>query len=145
MTENEGIVVTALTKTALQYIEELDSLKKLYNDLLESHAKQVIENRDLKSVNNQWAKLLDPIIEWGQSGESRIGLGESITSNVLEMAKDHKRLESELLKAKDRITELESNSPECVNGYDGEDLKFCDIRNGEGGKCYWCNGSLNKK
>lgn len=46
-------------------------------------------------------------------------------------------LESELLKAKERITELEIFLPrECIAGQ--SEVKFCHYRQGDGGKCYHC-------
>ena len=72
-----------------QYVEskdkEIEDLKKVYNDLAESHAKQVIENNAFKTTIEEYKK-------------SSIGY---------EMALD--KLESELLKAKERFCKCNEN------------------------------------
>lgn len=69
---------------------ELDSLKKVYNDLAESHAKQVIEIGELQDINlSQKKQLLHYEINVLASKDAEL-----------------EKLESELLKAKEEINQL---------------------------------------
>lgn len=93
--------------------KEIDSLIKVYNDLAESHSKQVNEITHLKSVNEQWHKIFDPIFEWGK--DSGVQIGKSVSEEVLRLAKDHNRLESELLKAKEQAKEFKYHLDNLIN------------------------------
>ncbi|MES1223255.1 MAG: hypothetical protein ABUT20_47615 [Bacteroidota bacterium] len=89
--------ITDLERQLVETEKELDSLKKVYNDLAESHAKQVIEIGELM-------KERDSIIQekWDCINDANITI---------------KELESELLKAKERIVELEDENKTLYDHY----------------------------
>lgn len=146
--------------------KEIEDLKKVYNDLAESHAKQVIEIAKLNSDCDNYCTVMIAAAEeikrvweshcdeegYGPQNlllrlERGIPAQYGYTAGAFEADElKIKTLESELLKAKELIKKLLTNNipHECINGWIGSELKFCDIRNGEGGQCYWCI-NLNKK
>lgn len=75
--------------------KELESLKKLYNDLAESHAKQVIEIAEITEREIRELKLYD-----------------SQNRSIIRLESEINVLESELLKAKELLTRCRKS-----NGY----------------------------
>jgi len=74
-------------------IDNIEKLKKLYNDLAESHAKQVIEIGELQDINlSQKKQLLHYEINVLASKDAEL-----------------EKLESELLKAKERFCQCNEN------------------------------------
>jgi len=98
--------ITDLERQLVETEKELDSLKKVYNDLAESHAKQVIEIGELM-------KERDSIIQekWDCINDANITI---------------KELESELLKAK----ELMDSVTRILYSYDNDSYrKFNEFLN----------------
>lgn len=103
--------------------EELDSLKKLYNDLAESHAKQVIEIKDLRENYEgmkSHCKYLTEINVFNSCFDNadkawrdqhKVEDGEDFIHWYMryhacerkDLEDDNKKLKSELLKAKERF------------------------------------------
>jgi DNA repair exonuclease SbcCD ATPase subunit len=110
--------------------KELASLKKLYNDLAESHAKQVIEIKDLRENYEgmkSHCKYLTEINVFNSCFDNadkawreqhKIEDGEDFIHWYMryhacerkDLEDDKKKLKSELLKAKERIAELEDEN-----------------------------------
>jgi len=78
--------ITDLERQLGEANEEIDSLKKVYNDLAESHAKQVIEIAEIKEREIRELKLYD-----------------SQNRSIIRLESEINVLESELLKAKERF------------------------------------------
>ena len=85
------VMLTEYKKIVQKQISEIESLKKVYNDLAESHAKQVIEIGELM-------KERDSIIQekWDCINDANITI---------------KELESELLKAKELLIKIKHHVP----------------------------------
>jgi predicted nucleic acid-binding Zn-ribbon protein len=83
-------------------LQELASLKKLYNDLLEIHAKQVILNQNQSETIGNLFNQIDEIKK--ESREWQLLSDHFKAANQVEI------LESELLKANERIAELEDEN-----------------------------------
>ena len=86
MPQESGTEFLEFHKETLE--RELATLKKLYNDLAESHAKQVIEIEEFKS---------------------REKANYILISNGIRCARESVALESELLKAKERFCQCNEN------------------------------------
>lgn len=67
------------------------------------------ENAELKRWKDEAQELLNPILEYGQSKEAGIGLGESITEVVLERCKRYEQEQQDLKKAKRLLNRCYNN------------------------------------
>jgi len=88
--------------------KEIATLKKVYNDLAESHAKQVIEIGELKKESREWQLLSDHFKAANQVEilEKEI---ERLDASEIIWFERNASLESELLKAKERFCQCNEN------------------------------------
>jgi septal ring factor EnvC (AmiA/AmiB activator) len=84
------------------------SFRAFLHSMMEDHTKQQITSLEsqLKERDErikQYNKMLDPILDWGQSPESGLKLGQSITKEVLRMAKESKEKDQEIQALKEAL------------------------------------------
>jgi hypothetical protein len=131
-----GISVDAGDITPMDYGECVKCME-LYATLHSSQLKEELsalreELENEKSKNKQWRDMVNPILEWGQSSESKIQLGQSITKVVLHRAKDWHSLREENERLRKALEPLEDFASEVcyrepyfdrpVFGYNGQTL-----------------------
>jgi len=99
--------ITDLERQLVEAEEELATLKKVYNDLAESHAKQVIlNNNQSETIGNLYDQ-----IELLNNEKKELKIQASKFAYESDRAKrDRDSAEEELLKAKERIAELEDEN-----------------------------------
>jgi predicted RNase H-like nuclease (RuvC/YqgF family) len=84
-------------------LDEIMALVKVKNEKIASLESQL---REKDERIKQYNKMLDPILDWGQSPESGLKLGQSITKEVLRMAKESKGKDQEIQALKEVLKQF---------------------------------------